>query len=90
MLESGFQQTIQKSLEHSHSVRKCAQGRCPGKARASDNDAHKLNNELAQRFYTSSRWHFWEKDDTLAALVVMGAAASVAVASHLYWRHNWH
>ncbi|KAH7433539.1 hypothetical protein KP509_07G074200 [Ceratopteris richardii] len=44
-----------------------------------------------RRAYSSSMWWqaswwlcFWEKDDTLAALAVAGAAASVVLAYHLY------
>lgn len=50
----------------------------------------------ADRFSTHSWWQAswwfksWEREDTLAALAVLGAAASVAVAYQLYRIHARH
>lgn len=55
------------------------------------------NSEQKKRIYSSSRlWQaswwfdFWENEDTIAALAVVGAAASVALAYHLYRTHSQH
>lgn len=41
-----------------------------------------------RRWQSSSWFEWWEREDTLAALAVLGAAASVAVAYHLYRSHS--
>lgn len=53
------------------------------------------NPQQKRRIYASSTWWqaswwfcFWEKEDTLATLAVVGAAASVCLAYHLYKSHN--
>lgn len=50
----------------------------------------KRYSEAKERFYTRVRWYFWEREDTIVTLVVMGAAASVAIATCLYQRHSLH
>lgn len=56
--------------------------------RLSDNDRCTRSLCLNLRWWQSSWWFgSWEKEDTLAALAVVGAASSVALAYHLYSTH---
>lgn len=53
------------------------------------------SSQQKRRMYASSSWWqaswwlcFWEKEDTLATLVAIGAGASVCLAYHLYKSHS--
>eukprot|EP00250_Pteridium_aquilinum_P017400 c23613_g2_i1 orf=662-1906(+) len=55
------------------------------------------NSQQKRRAYSSSTWwqaswwfSFWEKEDTMATLAVVGATASVCLAYHLYKSHSRH